>query len=131
MLENITYVLVERVHKYTLVFSFHLTEQQTFLVVVLGTSTARSKIRSARSKICPLEERSCSKCSKKISLGFRSARYVLEKSCARARSARIFYARNARNSLGIEHKKSIILDELFIVCSKYFFKIVPGHYCSR
>ena len=99
--------------------------------LVLGTSTARSKIRSARSKICPLEVRSCSKCSKKISLGFRSARYVLEKSCARARSARIFYARNARSALGMEHKKSIILDELFIVCSEYFFKIVPGHPCSR
>ena len=66
------------------------------------------------SKICPLEERSCSKCSKKISLGFRSARYVLEKSCARARSARTFYARNARSALGMEHKKSIILDELYI-----------------
>ena len=96
--------------------------------LVLGTSTACSKIRSARSKICPLEERSCSKCSKKISLGFRSARYVLEKSCARARSARIFYARNARKALGIEHKKSIILDELLIVCSEYFFKIVPGQH---
>lgn len=87
---------------------------------MLGTSTARSKIRSARSKICPLEERLCLKCSKNISLGFRSARYVLEKSCARARSARIFYARNARNALGIEHKKSIILDELLIVCSECF-----------
>merc|ERR1711893_287462 len=100
------------------------------LQLVLGTSTARSKIRSARSKICPLEGRSCSKCSKKISLGFRSARYVLEKSCARARSARIFYARNARNALGMEHKKSIILFGLFVVCSEYFFKIVPGHSCS-
>ena len=108
-----------------------INEQMVEANVVLGTSTARSKIRSARSKICPLEERSCSKCSKKISLGFRSARYVLEKSCARARSARIFYARNARSALGMEHKKSIILDELFIVCSKYFFKIVPGHPCSR
>ena len=103
----------------------------TYITIVLGTSTARSKICSARSKICPLEERSCSKCSKKISLGFRSARYVLEKSCTRARSARIFYARYARNALGMEHKKSIILFELFVVCSEYFFKIVPGHSCSR
>ena len=39
-----------------------------FSKLVLGTSTARSKIRSARSKICPLEERSCSKCSKKVAL---------------------------------------------------------------
>ena len=88
------------------------------VVIVLGTSTARQKIHSAHSKIYPLEERSCSKCSKKISLGFCSARYVLEKSSARARSARIFYARNARSALGMEHKKLIILDGLFIVCSE-------------
>ena len=83
--------------------------------LVLGTSTARSKI-------CPLKD-----CSKKISLGFCSARYVLEKSCNRACPARFSYARNA---LGMEHKKSIILDEFFIVCSEYFFKIVPCHSCS-
>ena len=91
-------------------------------IIVLGTSTARSKICSARSKICPLEERSCSKCSKKISLGFCSARYVLEKSCARARSARFFYARNARNALGMKQRKLIILDGFFIVCSEYSSK---------
>ena len=76
------------------------------------------------------EHRSLENLPARFSLGFRSARYVLEKSCARARSARFFYARNARNALGIEHKKSIILDEFFIVCSEYFFKVVPGHSCS-
>ena len=76
--------------------------------LVLGTSTARSKFCSARSKICPLEGRSCSKCSKKISLEFRSARKVLEKINARASSARFFYARNARSTLNLKHKKSIV-----------------------
>ena len=33
-------------------------------------------------------------------------RFSLGSVCARARWARIFYARNARNVLGMEHKKS-------------------------
>ena len=44
--------------------------QKKQIVLVLGTSTARSKFCSARSKIYPLEGRSCSKCSKKFRLNF-------------------------------------------------------------
>ena len=57
-----------------LINTVHEIIQKKQIVLVLGTSTARSKFCSARSKICPLDGRSRSKYSKKISLEFCSAR---------------------------------------------------------
>ena len=63
------------------------------------------------------------------------ARFSLGSVCARKKFrssslGSIFLCSKCSKCARYRTQKSIILDEVFIVCSEYFFKIVHGHSCS-